>query len=144
MPSWVNSLKCNFEFIYSDMLLKNKVLDSRFDIIFCLGVIYHNVEYFKMFYLFNELLKPGGYLILGTSLNYDSNASIVINYQKGQKYDLTRPSQKAITTIMEMTGIDLIKFHNLPFPNQRGLFIAKKGIRPMTAVDDYFFGGSTI
>lgn len=144
ISKWIHKIKCDHKIIYSDLLMAKELEKEKFDIIFCLGVIYHNVEYFKIFNFLRRLLKDDGYLVLGTVLSYDRRSSIIINYREGQLYDLSRPSKKAIKTILEMTGFDGVKSFNLPFPNQRGLFVYKKGEKVPAPPGSCDFGGSIV
>lgn len=143
-PTWFLQLECKKEMVYSDLLLARNLLERKFDLVFCLGVIYHNVEYFKIFNILHRLLKDNGYLVLGTDLSSDTKPTILLNYREGQISDLTRPSRKAIEIIMKMTGFSLLESADLPYPNQRGFFLAQRGPMPSTAVQGYSFGGSAV
>lgn len=141
---WIDKIKCEHKIIYSDLLSANILKKGKFDVIFCLGIIYHNVEYFKIFNFFRRLINDDGYLVIGTVLSFDKKPSIIINYRKGQLSDFTRPSRKAIEIIGEMTGFNIIKFYNLPYPNQRGFFIFEPCKKPSIPKDFCDFGGSTV
>jgi hypothetical protein len=141
---WIDKIQCKNKIIYSDLLLANELQGEKFDIIFCLGVIYHNVEYFKTCTFLRSLLKPDGWLVLGTVLSYDKKPSILIRYEPGQLYDVTRPSKKAMECVLDMTGFERVKSFDLPYPNQRGLFVCKVGEVPPVAVGGCEFGASTV
>jgi 2-polyprenyl-3-methyl-5-hydroxy-6-metoxy-1,4-benzoquinol methylase len=144
ISKWIHQIKSPNKVIYSDLLAANIIEKEKYDIIFCLGVVYHNVEYFKTLKFLRSLLKDDGYLVLGTVLSYDKKSSIIINYTKGQKFDFTRPSKKAIENILEMTGFDKTKSLILPYPNQRGFFIYKAGQIVLTDNGVVGFGDSTV
>jgi len=145
VSKWIDKITCEHEIVYSDFLLAQELeKKGKFDIIFCLGFIYHNVEYFKTLNFIRRLIKDDGYLVLGTVLSYKKDCSININYRKGQLFDFTRPTRNAIETILEMTGFNKIQSLNLPYPNQRGFFIYKAGEKPVLRPGQVDFGGSRV
>lgn len=144
VKKWIGNIQCETSEVYSDLLTAHQLKDDRYDVIFCLGVVYHNVEYFKTFKFFWDLLNPSSYLVLGTVLSYDKRPTIFINYERGQLYDLTRPSRSAMETIGAMTGFSTLKSYDLPMPNQRGLFIFQKIEKPPIPSGGCDFGGSTV
>jgi SAM-dependent methyltransferase len=142
---WIGRIRCSHRIVHSDLLLARELLEEPpFDVIFCLGVVYHNVEYFKTFHFLRRLLRDGGHLVLGTVLTYDRRPVVVIRYAKGQLHDFTRPSRAAVEVMLEMTGFEKVKSFDLPFPNQRGLFVYRAGEKMPVVEGACAFGGSIV
>lgn len=114
---------CNTTFIEANLLYMSddqfKNL-GRFDLIFCCGVLYHNVEQLRFIKKLYDLTNRNGRLVIESATTRNKkliNLNIVeIHWPKPYRNIGTithLPSRYAIKSWLEMVGFSNVKFHNI-------------------------------
>jgi len=141
---WLNKIQCKNKLIQENIMYMNdeelKKL-GKFQLIYCMGVLYHNPEQLRMIKKLYNLLDIGGILCLESAiirdikLKFNKDSLVKIYYPN--KYRNTRsithlPNKNAINSWLRMAGFDTIKeikcynLHNPLLINQRYACIAIK------------------
>jgi 2-polyprenyl-3-methyl-5-hydroxy-6-metoxy-1,4-benzoquinol methylase len=145
---WISELSNPHEVIYESLLESDKLLlMERFDLIFFTGVLYHNVEHFKILNILRRLLKDDGTMIFQTSINIDFKEPVIfINWREpGQLGSYAYPSKSALFLMLAMTGWDnILHFVEYRPHSNTVLLTCQKSKELFLAYDKLPFGGSKI
>jgi SAM-dependent methyltransferase len=134
---------CPTRLVEADLLdLDEESLDDlgRFDLVWCLGVLYHNDEPVGLLRRLHDLCEPGGLLVLETSLTrnlrlYRKNVVEVHwpeTFRGGRVTHL--PSRRAAASWLEIagfTGVEPVDVYSWYTGWQRAVFLARR--RPVAA-----------
>ena len=95
-----------------------------FDLVLCLGVIYHNVEPVRTLNLLNRITKLGGTMLLESTIDKRPDAVIRLNYG-----DFTKmfASVEALRIMLAWTGWrDVVQFGDYRPGSEEALFLCRK------------------
>jgi len=98
--------------LYFENILEPRQVSTHapFDLIVCLGVLYHNVDHFRLLATLWELARPGTLLTLESTVTPLENrisaaeAILEIRWDTKRVGNMLLPSTSAIATMMAMTG----------------------------------------
>lgn len=156
---WLPDVGCPARFLEGNLLfMPPSELDAigRFDLVWCLGVLYHNAEQLRLIRRLRSLCREGGRVVIESHvlpprLFRDDN-SVRIYWPKpwGGVPTITHiPSRRAITSWMEMAGFERVETQPILRARQRAVFTgvavgkpylsyAQSGLNP-----DYVAGEAT-
>lgn len=108
---YVDEIHCPHNIRYENILADSTLADSEpFDLIVCTGVLYHNVEPFRLLNKLWTLSRPGALMVLEstiTQLERDLSASdavMELRWHGTRKGDYLLPSKSAVIAMLAMTG----------------------------------------
>ena len=123
--SWRDRIRCQHTWIYKSLLHADELLASEpFDLVLCLGVIYHNVEPVRMLNLLNRITKLNGTMLLESTIDKRPDAVIRLSYG-----DFTKmfPSVEALRIMLAWTGWrDVVQFGDYRPGSEEALFLCRK------------------
>jgi SAM-dependent methyltransferase len=109
---------------------------GRFDLIFCLGVLYHNVEQIRLLRRLYELTAKDGLVVIESATTRDrrlaSRNVVEIHWptQYGGQRTMTHlPSRRAIVSWMEMVGfshVRVVSAYSRPVRWQRAIVLGRR------------------
>ena len=105
---YVAGLPCQARLVIDNVLTTTDVT-GPFDLIVCLGVLYHNVEPFRLLARLWSLAAPDATLILETTLTSlerldEGDAVFEVRWRPGREGNYVLPSRCAVWTALAMTG----------------------------------------
>jgi SAM-dependent methyltransferase len=100
--AWRDQITCKHRWIYRSLLTADELFDLEpFDLVLCLGVIYHNVEPVRMLNILNRVTRLGGHMVLESTM--DARPDPVLRLAYG---DFTKmfPSVSALRILLTWAG----------------------------------------
>ncbi len=91
---------------------------EKFDLILCMGILYHHTDPYQLLKKIHSLLKKGGILILETIIIHMTDYPICLipeKYYAGSTGIWFIPNIKAVMNFLKRTNYREIKFHNERF-----------------------------
>lgn len=125
VESWLPSVReeCNVRFVEGNLLyMSDKQLEAlgSFDLVWFLGVLYHNVEQVRLLRRVFDLCNVGGSLVLESSTTRDpalADKNVVEVHwpepYRGVETMIHHPSRKALESWMEMVGFRDIQLRDV-------------------------------
>ena len=113
---YVAALPCPTRLVFDNLLTTTDVA-GPFDLIVCLGVLYHNVEPFRLLARLWDLAAPDAVLILETTLTSlerrldGADAVFEVRWRPGREGNYLLPSRCAVWTALAMTGWTDIRWY---------------------------------
>lgn len=136
----------NAQIWYCDIFHANDLSKlPPFDLIFCIGVLYHTVEQLKLLSYLNRLLAADGTMLFQTTALKVPGSFVDLRWQPGRPGNFMIPTVEAVFRMMAMTGWDDIVWFTQYRPRVAALLLeCKKSGRPVFSYTGSPFGGSTI
>jgi SAM-dependent methyltransferase len=100
--AWRDQITCKHRWIYRDLLAADELFDLEpFDLVLCLGVIYHNAHPARLLNILNRVTRLGGHMLLESTI--DARPDPVLRLYYG---DFTKmfPSVAALRILLAWTG----------------------------------------
>jgi tRNA (mo5U34)-methyltransferase len=154
--TWLDKIPGKVRYIQGNLLyMTNDELDSigKFDVVFCLGVLYHNVEQFRLVKKLYDLTLENGIVVVESATTRNQflrNKNIVeLHWPKKYRevYTVTHlPSGLAIKSWMEMVGfknVQIVKdVYSKTLSKDRSVLIGYKnsGSTPYLSYGSYLPG----
>ncbi|HSC91310.1 MAG TPA: DUF1698 domain-containing protein [Gaiellaceae bacterium] len=101
---WVGRLRSPHRFVYGDLRTATELLELEpFGHVFFLGVLYHTVNHLELLRLLNRVTRPGGTMLLETTIDPREDASVRLRWPANQKAKAV-PSYDALRLLLAWTG----------------------------------------
>jgi len=139
VETWLGSVPCTTSFIAGNVLYLSDEERHRlgeFDLVWCLGVLYHNVEQLRLLRILHQLCRPGGKLVLESSTTRNrrlEDLNVVEIHWPHLYRDVSTithlPSRSAIRSWLEMVGfarVELLDVYSRALSWQRAAFVAER------------------
>jgi len=142
---WKEKLRCRHHWVLEDLLHARGLDDeAKFDLVFFLGVIYHNVEQVKLLSLLNGLTATGGHMLFQSAVDLRPDPVIRLGYRRevgGNAY----PSVEALKIMLCWTGWKKItRYINYRPKHAVELFLCQKTSEPEENYKGSTYGGSRV
>lgn len=146
--SWLSQLRSPRRIIYDNLITCKVLLELEpFDLILCVGVLYHNIEQLKILNVLRRLMANGGILVLQTSIYLGSEEAVVhYAWYPGTTAGVAFPTKYALLKMLAMTGWTNVKHyvHYKPASNSVLIICEKAEDLVENLKDGCPIGGSTI
>jgi SAM-dependent methyltransferase len=102
---WVGEIRSPHRFVYGDLRDAAELLElERFDLVFFLGVLYHSVHHLPLLAMLNRATRLGGSMLLETTLDPRSDASLRLRWQPRSGKAKAVPTLDALRLELAWTG----------------------------------------
>jgi Methyltransferase domain len=102
---WRAKLRSPHRFVYADVRQADELLHlERFDLVLCLGVLYHTVYHIPMLAVLNRATELGGRLLIETTFDPRSDSSVRLRWQASTAKAKAVPTIDATRLMLAWTG----------------------------------------
>jgi SAM-dependent methyltransferase len=125
---WEGELRSPHAWVYGD-LREARELEAMepFDLVLFLGVLYHSVYHLELLAALNRVTRPGGSLLLETTYDPRSDASVRLRWQEGTRKAKAVPTVDALRVLLAWTGWRTVRrFTEYRPASSEALFLCKK------------------
>jgi SAM-dependent methyltransferase len=123
--AWRDQIACKHRWIYESILAAEELFElDPFDLVLCLGVIYHNAHPARLLNILNRVTRPGGHLLLESTI--DARPDPVLRLYYG---DFTKmfPSVAALRILLAWSGWrKVVQFRDYRPGSHEALFLCEK------------------
>ncbi len=148
IQEWIHEIKCPHQVVFESIIVAESLMKmEKFELIFFTGVLYHNVEHFKILNILRRCLTDTGIMIFQTSVDLEHEGAVInIKWNSPeQKGSYAHPTKEAVLKMLAMTGWDNINIFTRYRPNSNAILMTcKKSEILIHAYDNVAFGGSKI
>ena len=82
---WVAEITAPTRWVYGDLATATELLDvGQVDCVFFLGVLYHSVFHLPLLAMLNRITKPGGEMLLETTIDPRPDAAVRLRWKDGK------------------------------------------------------------
>ena len=109
---WEGDLRAPHRWVYGDLRLARELLELEpFDVLFFLGVLYHSAFHLPLLSMLNRATRPGGELLLETTIDPRPDAALRLRWQRGTGKAKAVPTLDALRIELAWTGWrDVLRF----------------------------------
>jgi SAM-dependent methyltransferase len=102
---WEARLSSPHSWVYGDLRLAGELLErAPFDVVFFLGVLYHSAFHLPLLGMLNRVTRPGGEMLLETTIDPRPDAAVRIRWQRGTGKAKAVPTLDALRIELAWTG----------------------------------------
>lgn len=102
---WVGELTRPHRFVYGDLRTADDLLALEpFDLVLFLGVLYHSVHHLQLLSRLNRVMRPGGTLLLETTVDPRPDASVRLRWPPDSQKAKAVPTVDALRLLLAWTG----------------------------------------
>jgi SAM-dependent methyltransferase len=102
---WEGTLRAPHRWVFGDLRLATELLElAPFDVVFFLGVLYHSAFHLPLLGMLNRITKPGGEMLLETTIDPRPDSSIRLRWQRGTGKAKAVPTLDALRIELAWTG----------------------------------------
>ena len=102
---WEAKLGAPHHWVYGDLRLASELLALEpFDVVFFLGVLYHSAFHLPLLGMLNRVTRPGGEMLLETTIDPRPDAAVRIRWQRGTGKAKAVPTLDALRIELAWTG----------------------------------------
>ncbi len=103
--AWLGELRRPYRFVYGDLRAAEELLElERFDLALFLGVLYHGIHHVQLLSRLNRVLRAGGTLLLETTVDPRSDASVRLRWPAETGKAKAVPTLDAVRLMLAWTG----------------------------------------
>jgi 2-polyprenyl-3-methyl-5-hydroxy-6-metoxy-1,4-benzoquinol methylase len=102
---WRGRLRSPHRFVYADLRDPDALHDlGEFDLVLCLGVLYHSVYHVQMLAALNRATRPGGLLLVETTVDPRTDTSVRLRWPVRNAKAKAVPTVEATRLMLAWTG----------------------------------------
>jgi SAM-dependent methyltransferase len=102
---WEGKLRAPHRWVYGDLRLARGLLELEpFDVVLFLGVLYHSAFHLPLLAMLNRATRPGGELLLETTIDPRPDAALRLRWQRGTGKAKAVPTLDALRIELGWTG----------------------------------------
>jgi len=102
---WEGELASPHRFVYGDLASADELLALEpFDLVLFLGVLYHSIHHVHLLSRLNRVMRPGGTMLLETTIDPRSDASVRLRWQVRSGKAKGIPTLDAVRLLLAWTG----------------------------------------
>jgi SAM-dependent methyltransferase len=125
---WESRIQSPHRWVYGDLRLAQELLDLEpFDAVFFLGVLYHSAFHLPLLGTLNRATRPGGEMLLETTIDPRPDAAVRIRWQRGTGKAKAVPTLDALRIELAWTGWrDVTRFTDYRPTSSEVLLLCRK------------------
>jgi SAM-dependent methyltransferase len=125
---WEDRLATPHRWVYGDLRLATELLQGEpFDVVFFLGVLYHSAFHLPLLGMLNRITRPGGEMLLETTIDPRPDSSIRLRWQRGTGKAKAVPTLDALRIELAWTGWrDVTRFSDYRPDSNEVVLICRK------------------
>jgi SAM-dependent methyltransferase len=125
---WVSRLRAPHRWVYGDLREAEELAALEpFDVVFFLGVLYHSAFHLPLLQRLNQVTRPGGEMLLETTVDPRPDASLRVRWQAGVGKAKMIPTVDAVRIELAWTGWrDVTRFTDYRPGSSEALFLCRK------------------
>jgi len=125
---WIGEITAPTRWVYGDLATATELLDvGQVDCVFFLGVLYHSVFHLPLLGMLNRITKPGGEMLLETTIDPRPDAAVRLRWQQGTGKAKAVPTVDGLRLELAWTGWrDVTRFVDYRPGSSEALFLCRK------------------
>jgi hypothetical protein len=125
---WQHELTGPHTWVYADVLAARELLALEpFDLVLFLGVLYHSIYHLQLLAALNRVTRAGGSMLLETTFDARSDASVRLRWQEGTGKAKAVPTIDALRVLLAWTGWRTVRrFTDYRPGSTEALFLCEK------------------
>ena len=125
---WVGEIRAPARWVYGDLATATGLLELEpLDCVFFLGVLYHSVFHLPLLAMLNRITKPGGEMLLETTIDPRPDAAVRLRWQRGSGKAKAIPTVDGLRLELAWTGWrEVTRFVDYRPGSSEALFLCRK------------------